>query len=159
MTRMRSILIAAGGGVAIALSACGNGPPEVAAGAGGPAVGQAAASGLGAPASMVSATAERTFAPGNLTVKTGQVIEWTVAADSDPHNVTFDSNPDLTSPGTLGPGATWEVKFTVPGTYSYRCTIHDGMNGQITVTPGPAGGSVSSPSGSAAASPLASASP
>ncbi len=165
MTRMRSILITAGAGLAISLTACGNGPPEVAAGGGGgPAVGSAGANGLGTPATTVTANASNQFSPGNATVATGQVIQWTVASDSVPHNVTFDSNGDLTSPGSLGPGETWQVKFTVAGTYAYHCTIHEGMNGQITVTPGSGGGSAASPSGSpsgsaAAASPSASPSP
>ncbi|MDQ6847757.1 MAG: plastocyanin/azurin family copper-binding protein [Candidatus Dormibacteraeota bacterium] len=163
MTRMRSILITAGVGLAISLCACGNGPPEVAAGGGGPMVGSAAASGLGTPATKVIANASDQFSPGNSSVTTGQVIQWTVASDSNPHNVTFDSNGDITSPGSLGPGDTWQVKFTVPGTYSYRCTIHDGMNGQITVTAG-SGGSSSAPaspssSSSASASPSASPTP
>ena len=121
-------------------------------------VGTAAASGLGTPATKVTATSGLSFSPGNITVATGQVIQWTVASDSVPHNVTFDSNSDLTSPASLGPGETWEVKFTVAGTYSYRCTIHDGMNGQVTVTAA-AGGSSPSSSSSASASPSASPTP
>jgi plastocyanin len=151
MTRMRSIVITVGVALVVTLSACGNGPPEVAAGGGGPAVGVAGANGLGTPASKIIATSADTFSPGNTSVTTGQVIQWTVASDSVPHNVTFDSNGDLTSPGSLGPGDTWQVKFTVPGTYPYHCTIHDGMNGQITVTAGAAGSS-----GSASSSPSSS---
>ena len=160
MTRMRSIVITAGVGLAISLCACGNGPPEVAAGGGGgPVVGSAAASGLGTAATKIVANASDQFSPGNTSVATGQVIQWTVASDSVPHNVTFDSNGDLTSPGSLGPGDTWQVKFTVPGTYSYRCTIHDGMNGQVTVTAGSGGGSSASASPSTSSSASASASP
>ncbi len=162
MTRMRSIVITAGVGLAVSLSACGNGPPEVAAGGGGgPVVGSAAANGLGAPVTKVTAQASNQFSPGNATVATGQVIQWTVASDSVPHNVTFDNDGSLTSPGSLGPGETWQVKFTVAGTYAYRCTIHDGMNGQITVTQGSGGGSAASPSASSSpgASPSASPSP
>ena len=147
MTRMRSIVITAGVGLTISLCACGNGPPEVAAGGGGgPVVGQGAASGLGTPATTVTANASNQFSPGNATVATGQVIQWTVASDSVPHNVTFASAGGVTSPGSLGPGETWQVKFTVAGTYAYHCTIHDGMNGQITVTQGSGGGSAASPS-------------
>ncbi len=159
MTRMRSIVITTAVGLALVLSACGNGPPEVAAGGGGggPVVGTAAASGLGTAATKVSATSSNQFSPGNATVATGQVIQWTVASDSVPHNVTFDSTGSLTSPGSLGPGESWQVKFSVPGTYAYHCTIHDGMNGQITVTAG-SGGSASSPGASSSASPGASSS-
>lgn len=155
MTRMRSIVITAVVALAIALTACGNGPPEVAAGGGGgPVVGKAGPSGLGTPAAKVTGTSANQFSPGTISVTTGQVIQWTVASDSSPHNVTFDSNGDLTSPGSIGPGETWQVEFTVPGTYAYHCTIHDGMNGQITVTAGAA-----SPSASTFASPSPSTSP
>ncbi len=162
MTRMRSIMISAGFALAVALCACGNGPPEVAAGGGGPVVGTAAASGIGTPVAKVTATSALSFSPGNITVAAGQVIQWTIASDSVPHNVTFDSYGDLTSPASLGPGQTWQIKFTVPGTYPYRCTIHDGMNGQITVTAasgGGAGGSSPSASSSSSASPSASPTP
>jgi plastocyanin len=159
MTRMRSILITLGVALVITLCACGNGPPELAAGAGGPVVGQAGASGLGTATAKISATSADTFAPGNTSVTTGQVIQWTVASDSVPHNVTFDSNGDLTSPGSLGPGDTWQVKFSVPGTYPYHCTIHDGMTGQITVTAGSAPSSSASPSGASSSASPSGASP
>ena len=94
------------------------------------AVGQA--SGLGSPSANVAATDQLAFSPNSTTVAVGQVIEWkdtgTVA-----HNVTFDTSSDATSP-TLNPGDTWEVKFSVPGTYQYHCTFHPGMNGTVTVT-------------------------
>jgi plastocyanin len=152
MTRMRSIVITAGFGLLVTLSACGNGPPEVAAGGGGgPVVGVAGAN-LGQAAAKVTANASLQFAPGTITVGAGQIIQWTVAPDSVPHNVTFDSNGTLTSPATLGPGESWQVKFSVPGTYAYRCTIHDGMNGQVTVTAAPAG-AAASPSAASSASP------
>jgi plastocyanin len=145
MTRMRSIVITAGFGLLVTLSACGNGPPEVAAGGGGPVVGVAGAN-LGQAGTKVTANSALHFAPETVSVSTGQIIQWTVAPDSVPHNVTFDSNGTLTSPATLGPGESWQVKFTVAGTYAYRCTIHDGMNGQVTVTAGPAGTAAASPS-------------
>ena len=160
MTRMRSIVITAGVGLAISLCACGNGPPEVAAGSGGgPVVGAAAVSGLGTPATKITANSSNQFSPGTATAATGQVVQWTVAPDSVPHNVTFDSNGSLTSPGSLGPGETWQVKFTVAGTYAFHCTIHDGMTGQLTVTQGSGGASAASPSSSAGASPSASPTP
>ena len=34
---------------------------------------------------------------------------------------------------SIVPGATWEVKFSKAGTYAYKCTIHPGMNGSLTV--------------------------
>jgi plastocyanin len=57
-----------------------------------------------------------------------------VAQDSVPHNVTWDADQTLNSPQTVGPGETWQVKFTVAGAYTYHCTIHPGMDGQITIS-------------------------
>jgi plastocyanin len=156
MTWARSIVITAGVGLAVALCACGNGPPEVAAGGGGPAVGTAGTS-LGTAATKITADSANQFSPGTSTAATGQVVQWTVASDSVPHNITFDSNPELSSPASLGPGETWEVKFSVAGTYAYHCTIHSGMNGQITVSQG--SGSGSTGSSSSGASTAASANP
>ncbi|MGH7722065.1 MAG: cupredoxin domain-containing protein [Candidatus Dormibacteria bacterium] len=153
MTRMRSIVITAGAGLLITLCACGNGPPEVSgSSSGGQAAGVGGAS-LGTPATKVIANSSDKFAPGNITVSTGEIIQWTVAQDSPPHNITFDSQSSLDSPSAVGPGSTWEVKFSAPGTYPYHCTIHAGMNGQITVTSGGGGGTGTSPSASGAASP------
>jgi plastocyanin len=50
------------------------------------------------------------------------------------HNVTFSGGPHS---DTMNRGATFEVKFTKVGTYSYVCTFHQakGMKGTVTVTP------------------------
>jgi plastocyanin len=135
MTRIRAMAISAGVGLAIALSACGNGPP--AGGGGGAAaqtIGVAAASGLGTAVVKVTATSGLQFSPNKTTAKVGEVVQWTVAPDSVPHNVTFDADQTVNSPQTVAPGDSWQVKFTVPGTYVYHCTIHPGMDGQITVS-------------------------
>jgi plastocyanin len=133
MTRIRSIAITAGLGLGLMLSACGNGPPEVAGagGGGGAPVGSAAPTGLGTPAKTVQATADLKFVPTAVTTKTGEVIQWTNTG-SVPHNVTFDTYQSLTSQ-TLQQGDTWQVKLTTAGTYPYHCTFHPGMDGQITV--------------------------
>ncbi|HWF58198.1 MAG TPA: plastocyanin/azurin family copper-binding protein [Candidatus Dormibacteraeota bacterium] len=157
MTRTRSVVTLAGLGLVVSLCACGNGPPEVAGGAGSaPSVGTAGPS-LGQPGSKVVANSSLQFAPGNVTVSVGEIIQWTVAQDSVPHNVTFDSDSTLNSAPTLGPGEVWQVKFTTPGTYAYHCTIHSGMNGQVTVTSGAA--AASSPAGGSSAVPTVASSP
>ena len=134
MTRTRATLMTAIVSAAIALTACGNGPPAGQGGGGGVTIGTAAASGLGAPAVNVTATSADQFSPAKSTAKVGQVVQWTVAADSVPHNVTWDADSSVNSPGSIGPGQTWQVKFSAPGTYTYHCTIHPGMDGQITVS-------------------------
>jgi plastocyanin len=62
----------------------------------------------------------------------GQVVEWDNSG-SVAHNVTFDEAPTLTS-DTMSSGDKHQVKFTKAGTYSYHCTFHPGMEGQITVS-------------------------
>jgi plastocyanin len=152
MTRMRSIVISAGLGLVVTLCACGNGPPEVAGVSSGQAVGVGGGS-IGQPGAKVIANSSLHFAPGTITVAAGEVIQWTVAQDSVPHNVTCDAYSTLNSAPTLGPGETWEVKFAVPGTYPYHCTIHAGMDGQVTVTPGAASSSAAASSQSPPATP------
>jgi plastocyanin len=158
MTRSRRVAIVGGAVLVLALGACGEAPTaaapngavtffpstpiptpgpaapsaSVAATAAAPqGVGQASNSGLGSPAERITATAGLSFDPASTTAKVGDVIQWTNTGDV-PHNVTFDSQPSLTS-GTLSQGNTWQVKFTTAGTYSFHCTFHPGMNGQITV--------------------------
>jgi plastocyanin len=158
MTRLRGVAMLAGMTLAFGLGACGATPaataPKVAAtwypstpiptpgparpnasvaatAAAPPGVGQATNTGLGTPAKSVSATAQLAFNPTAITVKTGQVIQWSNTGNI-PHNVTFDSQPSLSS-GTLAQGDTWQVQFTSAGTYKYHCTFHPGMNGQVTV--------------------------
>ncbi len=96
------------------------------------AVGQAQSTGLGTPVANIAATDQLAFAPTAVTVTKGGVIQWKVTG-STAHNVTFDSQSSLTS-GTLQQGNTWQVQFTASGTYSFHCTFHPGMNGQVTVT-------------------------
>ena len=158
MNRLRSLLIVAAIGAGAVLTACGSSitensstptyfpssplpTPNLTQTSGGPATpspagpsgaGQAGTNGLGTPASQVAATAQLSFNPTTVTVKVGDVIQWTDTSNV-PHNVTFDQNPELSS-GTLQQGDTWQVQFSKPGTYSYHCTFHPGMNGTITVS-------------------------
>ncbi len=160
MVRFRSSVTLAAVAVAASLSACGGSapaaPPTVvptwypstalpspgqalpspsvaaATASGPPAVGQGQSSGLGTPVANIKATDQLTFAPTTATAKTGAVIQWKDTG-STAHNVTFDGQSSLTS-GTLQKGDTWQVQFTTAGTYTYHCTFHPGMNGQITVT-------------------------
>jgi plastocyanin len=156
MSHLRTLAAGLGVCVAIGLFACGNGPPG-GGGSSGPAVcnGSAAVSSLGAATMTVQATDDLVFVPASSSAAVGDVIEFKNTG-SLVHTVTFEDNNDAClTDNTLAPGATWEVKFTQPGTYHYLCTIHaPNMAGKITVT---GSGAASSPSASASAS--ASASP
>jgi len=70
------------------------------------------------------------YGPSQLDVLPGTTVLWsnvsqrthTVTADDE----TFDS-------GHLDPGATFRVTFARPGTYTYHCTIHSSIRGEIDV--------------------------
>jgi plastocyanin len=122
---------------ATGIVACGNGAPESSSsgpGPGGCSVGSAGASNLGSAATKVQATDQLQFSPASQTAKVGQVVQWSNTG-SVPHTITFDaSNAQCLNDQLINPGSTWEVKFTQPGTYTYKCTIHPGMDGTLTVS-------------------------
>lgn len=70
------------------------------------------------------------FNPAVVNLQRGGVVTWVWALDTVSHNVTF-SDPSLSSP-TQSVG-THTVVFTTQGTFTYRCTIHSGMNGSVVV--------------------------
>ena len=156
VTHLRTLAAGLGVCVAIGLFACGNGTPG--GGTGGPPAacnGSAAVSSLGSATMTIQATDNLVFVPDSSTAATGDIIEFKNTG-SVTHTVTFlDNNDACLTDGTLGSGATWEVKFTKPGTYNYICTIHaPNMKGVIKVS-----GSAAATSASPGASPSASATP
>ena len=116
--------------VTLLLVACGEATPATSP-ARGTGVGTAGVN-LGAPTEHISATGQLQFSPSSQTAHVGDVIEWTNTGSVE-HTVTFDAASAVSDP-SLMPGATWEVKFTTSGTYTYHCTIHSGMNGTIVVS-------------------------
>lgn len=143
MMRMRTILVGAGLTMALALSACGNGPPpnaqapgaentQTTGGGGGGGGGASFAETVsGQPAvQTVKETDSLKFDPSSISVKVGDVVEW-VNSSSVPHNVTFDNGP--ASP-TMNSGDKFELKFVKAGSYHYVCTFHPGMEGTVTVS-------------------------
>src|SRR5580700_1994379 len=157
MSHARTLAAGLGVCVVIGVFACGNGPPG-----GGPnpptaCNGSAAVSSLGTATMTIQATDNLVFVPASSNAAVGDIVEFKNTG-SVPHTVTFqDNNDSCLTHSTLAPGATWEVKFTQPGTYNYLCTIHaPNMKGDIKVT-----GSAAAPSASASpgASPSATPSP
>ena len=70
------------------------------------------------------------FSPEALRVKAGTTVTFT-NRDAFDHTVTakdqsFDS-------GHLAKDATFERTFDAPGTYAYRCAIHNSMTGSVVV--------------------------
>jgi plastocyanin len=124
-------------GALIALVGCGSGSTPVtnSSGTSSTCPGTAAVTGLGTAAVTINAADGLVFVPASATAQVGGVVEFKNTG-SVAHTVTFQgSNDACLTDDTLAPGATWEVKFTVAGTYNYLCTIHaPNMKGEITVS-------------------------
>lgn len=69
------------------------------------------------------------YVPWTLQIKAGQTVTWQNDG-TEQHDVTGN---DWHS-GALEPTFAYKLKFGVPGTYNYRCTIHLDMTGSITVS-------------------------
>ena len=68
------------------------------------------------------------FTPDVLTVKPGTTVIWT-NNDVAPHRIksaTFNS-------AKLNPGETFSFTFNNPGTFTYICSLHTSMGGQVVV--------------------------
>ena len=77
------------------------------------------------------------FSPNTITVVIGEnnTVTWT-NMDSTTHTVTSTSVPSGAqsyNSGNLAPGGTFTNTFTVPGTYTYHCSIHTYMTGKVIV--------------------------
>lgn len=78
-----------------------------------------------------------TYGPATLTIKVGDTVTWT-NHDQAPHDAVTTAGPAQLRSPMLATGQTWSFTFTAPGTYSYYCSIHPDMRGQIIVQPAPA---------------------
>lgn len=117
----------------LALAGCSSSSDDSAEGAGGD------------PGSTVT-TKLLTFEPETLEVKAGTTVTWE-SSDSIGHTVTTgtftvggdglrtEENPDGLVDMPFSQGQTATFTFDEPGTYTYFCSIHKGMNGEIVVTP------------------------
>jgi plastocyanin len=80
--------------------------------------------------------ADYCFWPASVQVSTGDAVRWQMQGQA-PHTVTFDDG-SLDS-GELQ-GDTFAVRFNQPGTFSYFCSIHPGMRGEVAVSGAALGG-------------------
>ena len=75
------------------------------------------------------------FAPSEVTVPTGTTVRWEFDQTTTPHTVT-STGTNWTSPSTrrATPAAPRSsARFNAAGTYTFRCRIHGGMTGTVTV--------------------------
>ena len=70
------------------------------------------------------------FIPQRIVVTAGQTVTWNWSDTRTPHNVSFD-NDGPHSPTQVD--GSWSMHFDTPGTYTYRCTIHNNMVGKVVV--------------------------
>ncbi len=80
-------------------------------------------------------------------VVAGTTVTWTNNSGV-PHNVTSTTDGYGFASGNFGPGGSYGYTFVRPGTYTYTCTIHPGMNGVLTVTGSSSASQVTYSSGS-----------
>lgn len=89
-----------------------------------------------ADATVRMVTSKRTigaFAPSSLTVDLGAVVEFPNESDAA-HDVDF-SSASLRDSKIYGPEQNFKATFAAAGTFAYKCTLHPGMKGTITVRP------------------------
>src|SRR6266568_2463491 len=101
--------------------------------------------------------AAQAFAPENMTVVQGTIVQWRLANPTEPHTITgpppggspaWDSSPNFNPPGPppvmpIVPGPTFSHTFTTAGTFTYFCKVHAydiggswaGMVGTVIVEP------------------------
>ena len=76
------------------------------------------------------AAKDNRFSPAAIQVPAGTAVTWTFEDGLIPHDVKGDSF----SSGEPRRDASFTHTFDQPGTYSYRCSLHDGMTGRVVVT-------------------------
>ena len=84
-----------------------------------------------APADTSVRMAGSRFAPVTITTAPGQTVRW-FNDDTAPHTVS--ANDGTWDSGNVPPGASFERRFDVPGTFPYVCVYHPGMAGTVLVT-------------------------
>ncbi len=71
------------------------------------------------------------FKPETVSVKIGDTVTWKFEDKGIPHNVVAN---DESFKSDIKDSGTFEHTFEKPGTFSYSCTVHPGMNGNVKVT-------------------------
>jgi plastocyanin len=120
VSRSRIMLAGIAGVLALGAAACGSSSPSA------PTVA------ADVTISMVGDRGNQSFAPSPTTMRVGQSVAWK-NNDSTVHNALEDVGERFAS-GNVNPGATSAPKtMSAAGTFTYHCTIHPGMVGQLIV--------------------------
>ena len=84
------------------------------------------------------------FNPASITIIAGDTVKWTYATGSSGHSSTCNGTGGSTLPsggttwdsGVLSSGGIYQTALSIPGNYTYICTIHGAaMSGTIIVKP------------------------
>ena len=79
----------------------------------------------------VAATTGLQFDPNSVTITANGTVTWNFAGTA--HNVTFDDAALQAKNIPTTANSSVSRTFAAPGTFAYHCTIHSGMNGEVTV--------------------------
>lgn len=77
------------------------------------------------------------FNPANINVQVGDTVKWVWDVNGSPHTTTSTTIPAGATPWDQQIDMnhlSYSYKVTVPGNYTYICTIHTSMVGHITAT-------------------------
>lgn len=87
-----------------------------------------------ATGALVTMVSGLKFTTATVSILAGQYVTWK-NLDTMNHTTTSDTGSALTwDSGSLAPGATFQVYFPTPGTYTYHCAIHGAvMSGTVIV--------------------------
>lgn len=88
-----------------------------------------------ATAATIVTVGNNFFNPTSRTITAGDSVQWAWQGTTVDHNITFTAmaGAPANEPNRVS-GIVWRV-FDTPGTFTYHCTNHAGMNGTITVNP------------------------
>lgn len=71
------------------------------------------------------------FKPETVSVRAGDTVTWRFEDKGIPHNVVAN---DDSFKSDIKDAGVFKHTFEKPGTFSYSCTVHPGMNGTVKVT-------------------------
>jgi plastocyanin len=89
---------------------------------------------------MTTSSGSYAFSPANITVIIGvnNTVQWSNNGGTVHTTTSFPAGQAQSwDSGDLNVGQTFTYTFTTPGIYTYICTIHPFMHGEVTVKPKP----------------------
>lgn len=88
-------------------------------------------SALGTTAPVTASGTGQTFSPSNVKIAVNGTVTWSFPGP-ETHNVTFATPPAGGNIGNKNSGSEGRT-FLTAGRFSYQCTLHSGMSGEVNV--------------------------